>query len=480
MMQEQDDYNIKFKELSQLNKVEYDRVRESAASELGIRVSTLDDLVKTKQQPSGETETKGRKIDLYEPEPWPNPVDGIEILNEAAALLSRHMVMREADVYACVLWAAHTYMFQAFDHSPRLLITAASEEAGKTVLMNHIVGNLVNRPLPVELMKPAPFFRMIEELHPTFLIDECDVFMKEDMDLAAALNSGWEPHGGVLRCIGDNHEVRHFSTFTPTAMAGIRLHKKLQKSTVGRSLVIKLERAAAGELLPDDAYNRRKHKKSIRETGQKIARWINDNRGEIAACEPELPRGVRNRLQDKWTPLFKIATIAGPEWVNKAKKALLGEVETEPCLSLQLLKDIQSILPPEGHIHTNELIEAICEIEANPWLHFKSTDQGEDSAQITARQIANLLNGYGLHPEDIKISGINRKGYKREKLENAFKRHIPDSILPDDICATPLPTASDKAFCNSITATPSEAVADERPLKAAMEKESSAVADKLP
>ncbi len=326
-MLEKEDYTKKIKELSKLDTIEYDQQRETAAQEIGIRVSTLDNAVRGLQGPSGDTETKGKKIELYEPAPWPEPVNGAEVLNEAVAHLSRHMEMREADVYACVLWAAHTYMYNDFDHSPRLLITAASEEAGKTVLMNHMIGNLVNRPLPVELMKPAPFFRMIEENQPTYLIDECDVFMNEDMDLAAALNSGWEPHGGVLRCVGDSHEVRRFSTFTPTAMAGIRLHEKLKKSTVGRSLVIKLERAAEGELLPENAYNRRKHQKSIRDTGRKIARWIMDHRREIAACDPELPEGVRNRLLDKWTPLFKIARIAGPEWVDKARKAIFGEKE---------------------------------------------------------------------------------------------------------------------------------------------------------
>jgi putative DNA primase/helicase len=100
--------------------------------------------------------------------------------------------------------AVHTHIYRIFDHTPRLLITAPDAECGKTVLMTHMVGKLVNKPQSVELMKAAPFFRLAEALHPTYLIDEMDVFIKEDSDLLAAVNNGWEPHGGVPRCVGED------------------------------------------------------------------------------------------------------------------------------------------------------------------------------------------------------------------------------------------------------------------------------------
>ncbi len=217
--------------LTSLNPLEYDRERKEAAVNLDVSVSALDEAVKQARRETTETATKGRSINFYEPDPWSTPIDGSIALTEAANHILRHMRINEADAYACALWAAHTYMFEDFDHSPRLCITAHTEESGKTVLMSHLVGNLSNKPLSVELMKPAPFFRLAEEHKPTFLIDECDVFIRDDMELAAALNNGWEPHGGVSRCVGDDNEVRIFSTFTPTAMAGIELHKKLPATT---------------------------------------------------------------------------------------------------------------------------------------------------------------------------------------------------------------------------------------------------------
>ena len=90
------------------------------------------------------------------------------VLDEAAELIMRHMVIRDVDAYACVLWAAHSHVFKLFSHSPRLLIDAPDAECGKTLLMSHMVGNLVNKPQSVELMKPAPFFRLAQAHQPHF------------------------------------------------------------------------------------------------------------------------------------------------------------------------------------------------------------------------------------------------------------------------------------------------------------------------
>ena len=69
-------------ELAILSPVEYDQQRKAAAKELGIRLSTLEDEIK-KRRPKDETDSKGgRKLELSSPEPWPERVDGGELLND--------------------------------------------------------------------------------------------------------------------------------------------------------------------------------------------------------------------------------------------------------------------------------------------------------------------------------------------------------------------------------------------------------------
>jgi putative DNA primase/helicase len=464
--------------LAALGPLEYDRERPTAADELGVSVGALDKAVKKVRQEITDTAAKGRPITFYEPEPWPEPVDGSEALTEAANHIKRHMRIKEADAYACALWACHTFMFDEFDHSPRLCITAHTEESGKTVLMSHLVGNLSNKPFPVELMKPAPFFRLAEDYKPTFLIDECDVFIRDDMELAAALNNGWEPHGGVSRCSGDDNEVRIFSTFTPTAMAGIELQRKLPATTLGRSIVVSLERAIDDEI--DVIFNRKSHQEGIRETAHKLARFINDNRQRIANCEPGLPEGVRNRLADKWTPMFKIAEIAGGDWPKNAEMALRGQQDvSEPSRALELLIDIKKVMPNHGHLFTKTLISKICALDDSPWLEYNFKGRDEEARKISDRQISNLVGQFGVKPKDVKIAGITKKGYHRDDLENAFKRYIPVS-LPNTCppSATPLLSMPDAASSGSSCATPKSEVADSPAPKPLKNADGSGVADK--
>ncbi|MCG7990596.1 MAG: DUF3631 domain-containing protein [Candidatus Thiodiazotropha lotti] len=423
-----------FNELSSLSAVEYDRRRESEAKKLGIRVGTLDSEVnKLRNDPYTQHELKGREIQLYEPEPWPVAVNGEEVLNEAANHITRHMMIRKADANACALWAAHTYMFNDFEHSPRLMITANTAESGKTLLMNHLIGNLVNKPLSVELMKPAPFFRVIEDYKPTFLIDECDVFMKADIDLMAAINAGWEPKGCVARCAGDDSEVRAFSTFTPTVLCGIKLLNLLKSTTIGRSIVVKLQRAAYGEINQNNIYNRRSHQEGIRLTGRKLARWIQDNRMIIGQQKPAMPDGIINRIADKWTPLLSIADIAGGKWPEISRYALLSQSDAKkPCLSTQLLRDIEKVTKFSSHVFTEDLIHKICQLTDSPWPQYN-----KEKGAIKSTQIAKLLADFSLSPTTVRIGDKSKKGYKKEQLRTAHDRYAANHAQHANLDVTP-------------------------------------------
>ena len=167
------------------------------------------------------------------------------------------------------LWIVHSHCFEEFTHSARLIITAPEKECGKTVLLSHLVGNLVSKPQHADNVTPAVFFRLAQSHKPTFLIDEVDSWLREDSQLPSALNGGFESHGRVLRCEGDNNEVREFSTFAPTAMAGINLLDKLPPPIISRSIVIELQRSLPGEVVEN--YDQRKHRKKLHTLRQMIA-----------------------------------------------------------------------------------------------------------------------------------------------------------------------------------------------------------------
>ena len=427
--------------LAAMAPLEYDRVRESTATALGVRVATLDrEIAKARQADSAPDVGAGRGVSFYDPEPWPDSVSGFEVLDQTRSVLLRHMIMRPEDATAVALWCAHVYLFAGFSHSPRLLITAPDAECGKTMLLFHMVGNLVPRPQPVELMKSAPFFRLAELHKPTFLIDEMDVFIDEDSELLAAVNNGWEPHGCVLRCIGDDNEVRQFGTHTPVAMAGIDLLKKLPGTTVSRSVVVTLERAADDEISEANIYDARTHRAPLRELGRKLARWASDHAAPIFAADPVMPLGVRNRLADKWRPLLAIADAAGGSWPALARAALAAQTdEREPSKALMLLSDIRETLRTGEHvISTASLIDRLCSADDAPWKDYNYRERDNDRRRITSRQLATLLKRYRVESVNVKTGGAVLKGYRVEALAAAWGRYLPR--VPPEKSATPLPS----------------------------------------
>ena len=356
------------------------------------------------------------------------------------------------------------------------MINAPDAECGKTVLMTHMVGNMVNKPQTVELMKAAPFFRLAEAYHPTYLIDEMDVFIQDDSDLLAAVNNGWEPHGGVPRCVGEDNEVRIFSTHCPVAMAGIELNKKLPATTISRSIVVNLERAAIDEMEDENIYDSKLHKKALLDVGRKFARWCDDHKREIRNTKPLLPPKIRNRLADKWGPIFAIAQVAGGDWPEKAKKALLGQVDmSEPSKGLMLLSDIMSVLTPgEQHIHTKELIRRVCEIEDSPWGDYNFRQREDDRRQIQDRQLSNLLKRYNIHPKKVRV-GKSLQGYERKELQKAFDRYV--SIDTPELTGTTEQSSNHAGFSGIPSGTQNNGVPDRKAHKRRQDANCSGVPD---
>lgn len=438
--------------LAKLPELEYEQTRIEAAEALGIgRIAVLDNLVKKARKDNDQTSGQGRTVNLYQPEPWSKPVDGAEVLNEASDAIKRHMIIRAVDADASALWALHSHVYESFNHTPRFLITAPDAECGKTVLMAHMIGNMITKPQSVELLKSAPFFRLAEAFKPSFLIDEADVFLNADADLIAAVNNGWEPHGGVLRCVGDDYEVKQFSTHCPVVMAGIEMHKHLPTTTISRSIIVHLERAAFDEIDADNIYDKRKHQKYIRDIGRKMARWCLDNRTEIASIDPAMPDSVRNRMADKWRPLLAVATVAGGDWVKRTESAMFGQVDmSEPSKALRLIEDALSVIADgDKGIWTADLIRKLSKIEEAPWAEYNFRDR--DEKNIKDRQIARLLKGYGIHPEDIRFGEIKRKGYKTAKLQNVASRYLRKES--QELSATARQTSNSNNYSDTVSAT---------------------------
>ena len=295
----------------------------------------------SKAEPKSPPKSKGAKgLAPPEPEPWHEPVDGAQLLDELVAAFERFVSLPHGAADALALWVLFTHTFEAWESSPRLALTSPVPGCGKTTVLS-LLGQLVRRPLPTSNITSAVVFRAIEECQPSLLIDEADSFLADNDQLRGILNSGHARHlAYVLRSHGENHEPRRFSTWAPMAVAKIG---KLPPTLADRAIEIPMRRA-----LPDELIERfgRRHEADFRVLAQKAVRWAQDHVEELGEADPTMPEGLRNRAADNWRPLLGIADAVGGEWRQHAVtsiRALLGGEAADASQGEQLLADMREI-----------------------------------------------------------------------------------------------------------------------------------------
>jgi putative DNA primase/helicase len=206
-----------------------------------------------------------------EAEPWPEPVDGAQLLDAVAAGARRFIVLPPHAAEIAALWLVHSYLLDATDHTPRLQICSPVKRCGKSTLLDYLY-ELAYQPQHAANITPAATFRLIDEFRPTLLIDEADTFLPEAEELCGVLNSGHHVRGSVPRAVpvGDDYQVRSLSTFAAIAIALIgQLEGKL--ATLGdRSITITLARRKRDE--PVESFSAARRRGEFKPMRQRLMR----------------------------------------------------------------------------------------------------------------------------------------------------------------------------------------------------------------
>lgn len=398
--------------LAKLDAIEYDKARKDAAKEIGIRPSTLDQAVK---EIRGESNPAPGGMDFENVEPWPEPVDGAEILDDLEAAILRHCVMADHAAPAVALWVVMTWLIDSVITAAILAITSPEKRCGKTTLLA-LIALLVKRPLPGSNISPAATFRAIEKWTPTLLIDEADTFLRANEELRGVLNCGHTRASAfVIRTVGDDHDPQRFSTWGAKAIA---LIGKLPDTLADRSITVSMRRKLPGEVVE------KLRGDPFRDLRRKLARLATDNAQAITDARPDIPESLNDRQADNWEPLFAIADIAGKNWPNKARAAALALNAEDEADSIRtmLLSDMRRLLTKQERLSSTELAQQLAEMEDRPWPEY-----GRTGKPITPRRIAGLLDPFGIKPGRLTAPGYTRgtRGYEAEKLKDVFSRYLP-------------------------------------------------------
>jgi putative DNA primase/helicase len=403
--------------LASLKPFDYDRLREAEAKTLGIRVGTLDAEVKKLRPDDAE---KDRSF-LEDPVPWPDCVDGDDLLERFSTTAADHLILPSGAADALALWSLFAHAHDAFSVSPVLCATSPTPACGKTTLLTFL-GGVVPRPLPASNISPAAFFRAVEKWCPCVLVDEADTFLRDNDELRGILNSGHSRAAAfVVRTQGEEHEPARFSTWAPKAIA---LIGKLPATLASRAIHIELRRMRADEQVKPLRLDRLDHLPPLQ---QQAARWAADNIAALRQADPTMPPSLFGRAADNWRPLIAIADVAGGNWPQRARSiaSRMGTAHSEQTIGIMLLEDIRAIFKQRrtDRLASAELIEALIGMEHRPWPEFSR------GKPLTPRQLAKMLDPFGVTPGTIRSGAATAKGYHQGSFDDAFRRYLP--ILSD-------------------------------------------------
>ncbi|RQW87939.1 MAG: DUF3631 domain-containing protein [Geobacter sp.] len=440
--------------LAALSPLQYDLVRKAEAKTLGVRPGTLDAAVKVaRKEDAGNDDSPFEEV-----EPWPDPVNGAELLTTIATIVHRFIICGKETAVAVALWVAMTWFMDVVQVAPLAIITAPEKRCGKSLLL-FLIGRLVPRPLMSSSITPSALFRSIDLWKPTLLIDETDACLKDNEELRGLINCGHTRDSAyTIRCVGDDHTPTKFNVYGAKALSGIG---HVADTLMDRSIILELRRK-----LPHESVDRIRHAEPglFDDLRSKLARFADDNSEQVRLARPNLPPSLNDRAQDNWEPLLAIAMIAGGDWLNTATATALklsGGESLSLSIGTELLADIQEIFERKqvDRISTAELIKELVSDDEKPWATYNK------GFQIKPRQIAARLKGYNIQSKTIRIGyGDTPKGYEINQFKEAFCRYIP--IIPP-VSATPpqnntqaaLHVADEQPRCGSVADTNTRAPA---------------------
>lgn len=412
--------------LAKLPAFEYEKQRKAAAEALGVRATVLDtEVAKRRERAGGGDEVQ---LGIPDIEPAAEPVVGAEVLAEAAALVREHIVCDPHTATAAVLWAALTYLAGDADcvqTLPLLVITSPEKRCGKTQLLG-VLSKLVQRPLSAGNASAAAIFRVVEKTQPTLLIDEADTFLRFNAEIRGIVNCGHTRASAfVLRCVGDDHEPRRFSTWCPKVLAGIG---KLAGTLEDRAIVLPLRRKLTDEKVE------RVHASAARlaACARRLARFAADAARTVRGASVDVPDVASDRAADNWTPLLALADAAGGEWPARARQAAIAltanAAANRDTDKVMVLADIREYFLNNEFgkkldaVPTKVLLGYLEALPERPWGSF-----GKRGKALNDRQLAKLLEDFGISSRTVRspLASGTAKGYLRASFEDAWRRYLP-------------------------------------------------------
>jgi len=359
-----------------------------------------------------------------EVEPWPDPVDGQDLIRELESFARRFLILPSEHAYmALVLWALATHAHDLFQLFPILVISSPVPGSGKTTVLT-VLSALVPKPFFTSNATAASLFRAIDAFHPTVMIDEADSFLIGNEALRGLLNScHLRAYAFMTRAIG---------TFSTWAAVVLALIGKVPKTVEDRAIIIPMQRRAPHEQVERFRQDRLHEFEHLR---RKAARWVQDRADQIRAADPEIPDEISSdRARDNWRVLLALADEIGGDVARRAREAAVAlskadeEFDEDPATLL--LRDLQGLFHHRcaDRLESQEIVNSLVAMPDHPWSTY---NHGQP---LTTRGLAVILGLFRIKPQKWSVTEagrrISKRGYLLSDLKDTFARYVPAPAGP--------------------------------------------------
>jgi hypothetical protein len=354
-----------------------------------------------------------------QPSPAATDLEVRVILDAIHDFLDRFLVMSDDGLRVLTLWVFHTWAFAAAETTPYISVRSPERESGKTRVIE-VVSLIARSSEQVADASLSALFRSIEKFRSSLLFDEVDgIFRGRDedsKDLKRLLNSGYRTGATVLRTVGEQHEPKRFSTFSPKLLAGIG---GLPDTLESRCMPIVMHRR-----LPDEQAERLRLRVVAPEAEQLAERLADVSARCIPTLEgafPEIPDELGDRAADCAEPLLAIADYAGANWPILARKSLValqgGRSIEDESTTTRLLVDVRTVFGERDRISSRDLLEGLHGLEEAPWADWFGKP-------LSAAKLNRLLHDFSIHSRVVRFGDKTLKGFQVEQFEDAWARYV--------------------------------------------------------
>ncbi|MDD5505590.1 MAG: toprim domain-containing protein [Candidatus Omnitrophota bacterium] len=327
------------------------------------------------------------------------------------------------------LWVIGTYLYHLFETYPYLAFEGL-KNTGKSKTARITTRMSFNGIFSVNASE-ATLYRDIENLRPTFGIDEAEILKdpEKSKSIRAILNAGHFKGACVLRqekTSKGEFYTRKYSVYSPKLIANT---KGLEDTLESRTIKIIMLRAKTekGLLLDTETSEDWNH---IRHLCYTFSLCFFKEIREIYLKDPEV-KIANNRFNDLWCPLLSIARFVflnhDQDKFNQIKDFALEQIGLSQDDSLDdrtsaFLKALKDLTLSTDTASSSEQIKKAMQ----PYL------EDEDFLGITAKWIGWKMRSFGLNKDKHRIN----KGYlyhlSKKDVDDVLTRYLEPDYLPQE------------------------------------------------